>query len=140
MIFSSQWSSHGKIIATVAIASVLVLATVGMHGMMESDGSMSACPFMSDTTTLCPMTVTQHLSQWQSLLRAILPPAQSLVLLAVALLLIFWTVQYINPLRLLNPPNHALIFFYRWYLLMIRSLDRMLLAFSDGILNSRLFA
>ena len=86
------------------------------------------------------MTVTQHLSQWQSLLRAILPPAQSLVLLAVALLLIFWTVQYINPLRLLNPPNHALIFFYRWYLLMIRSLDRMLLAFSDGILNSRLFA
>ncbi|MBI5135110.1 hypothetical protein HZA86_02660 [Candidatus Uhrbacteria bacterium] len=137
-MMSSSLSSIGKIIATGAMASVLVLSTVGMHGMMGSDGSMASCPFMSDAKVVCSMPVMEHLSQWQAMTRSVAPEGGAL--LALLLLLVFGAIQSIRPLQLLNPPNSPPSAFLRWYQLRIRSLDRILIAFSHGILNGRLFA
>ncbi|GEM_PF-1802473 len=138
MLLRIQRLFRKQILAAVVMVALLALATIGMYSMTGSDGMMVACPLMSETATLCPMTLMEHLSQWQAMTRAVVP--QGLLLLAALLFLVFWIVQPIHRLRLLNPPNSISIFFYRRYQSQIRSLNRMLLAFSDGILNPKLFA
>ena len=58
---------------------------IGM-GMEINDGKMSSCPFMAEHATMCQMSVTEHIAQWQQAFLGV--PKGNLFMLFVWLLTI----------------------------------------------------
>lgn len=92
----------GHIIALLVLAAFLAVAflmPVGMLSMEHHEGiPMSNCPFMFGEEAICAMSVFEHISLWQALMRAI--PYE-----IVGLMLLF-TCVVIGFLRhLFDPPD-----------------------------------
>ena len=61
-------------------------------GMDMKDGQMSSCPFMASQASVCQMSVTEHIGQWQQAFLGV--PANSSVLILALLLLAFVAVPF----------------------------------------------
>jgi len=133
---------HGKLSENLIIfvlASFAFMSLFGMSmGMEAKDGQMSSCPFMASGVSLCQMSVTEHISQWQQAFLGV--PNRTnfleLALILVAAVLITFAKSLFQSKKLTELA--ARLFAYHKEPL-VRVFDPFLIAFSDGILNPRIY-
>ncbi|MDP3794860.1 MAG: hypothetical protein Q8R13_02955 [bacterium] len=137
-----MFSLHSKLSLNLIIfvlASFAFMSLFGVNmGMEARDGQMSFCPFMANEVSICQMSVTEHISQWQ---RAFLGVPSKTNFLAFALILaaavlITFAKSLFQPKKLTELA--ARLFAYHKEHL-VRVFDPLLIAFSDGILNPRIY-
>ena len=128
-------------LAVLIIGVFLFAATFSLTFGMQTDerGNMSGCPFMSEQASVCPMGVFEHIAKWQQLLTTTFSPSLSLVFLILLLLSFAFFAVFIHALNIsllalaLPPPifkNRPETKLYNY----------LAIAFSQGILNPRLYA
>ena len=128
------------IIIFLEIIAFLVMSFWGLYSMpMDEHGKVTHCPFMNDSTSLCQMSVTEHIARWQQLFTAI--PEKNLlfsalILLTALLMVLFSIIPKIRDKLLFQRFLH---YFYRRKS-EINLFNHLLLAFSQGILNPRIYA
>jgi hypothetical protein len=129
--------SENLIIFVLASFAFMSLFGISM-GMEARDGQMSSCPFMASEASLCQMSVTEHISQWQQAFLGI--PSKTnflaLALILAAAVLVTFAKSLFQPKKLTELA--ARLFAYRKKNL-VRVFDPLLIAFSDGILNPRIY-
>ena len=132
--------TKSKLIVFSGIITFLVMSFWGLYSMpMDEHGKMADCPFMNDSASLCQMSVTEHIARWQQLFTAI--PEKNLlfsalILLTALLMVLFSIVPKIRDKLLFQRFLH---YFYRRKP-EINLFNHLLLAFSQGILNPRIYA
>ena len=121
------------------LASFAFMNLIGMSmGMEAKDGQMSSCPFMASAASICQMSITEHISQWQ---QAFLGVPSKINFLALALILaaavmITFAKSLFQPKKLTELAARLLAY-HKEHL--VRVFDPLLIAFSDGILNPRIY-
>lgn len=120
--------------------SILILATIfyfsfGVATMnMDENGNMFDCPF-ADSATICLMDFSEHIATFQGIFRAIPSKIVLLLILVLAYLLILYSKSI--P-RIYSPPNNLDLVVKNS--LEIPIFNKLLLAFSDGIIQPKLYA
>ncbi len=106
--------------------------TADTHGDMQ--GGMGGCPFMLGTS-ICHMSLFEHIASWQTMFVATGRVSNILLAEFSVLVFVFFLSKYFYPPpqlfsteRLANAKRRSL-----------RFVETLLLAFSDGILNPKLF-
>lgn len=120
------------------LASFVFMSLFGMGiGMEMKDGQMSSCPFTASQASICQMSVTEHISQWQHSFLGI-PTKINLLILSLLLLSII-IVPFAKSFTKVKQIELAaqLIFYYKTAVTKI--LNQLLIAFSDGILNPKIY-
>ena len=125
------------------ILSAVVLFLVGFlvfshFGMEMGVGEqMTNCPFMPGQAAMCTMSPLEHIVQWQQAFLGIL---KGDFLALEALLLAIVLIPFAKPfskLEKLTELAAQLLAYQKTHL--IKVFDPLLLAFSDGILNPRIY-
>ncbi len=127
-----------RVLALAGIAVFLFVSLVGLNLSMSfhKDGQMSNCPFMTGQYSICQMPAGNHISQWQQIFAAT-PPLFNILLLSV---IFFVGLSFLISQFALAPPN---IFAFRTYSANhpeSKLFNNLLLAFSDGILQPKIFS
>ena len=127
--------------ALVALLSVAFFgASQSMMSMEKrSDGTMGGCLF-TGMEEICKMTLTEHLSQWQSMFTTTAPQKALIFALLLLLAVVFVAIAVFRR-------NLLLLFSYyttRWRLYIRHNPDLSLFnplreAFSQGILNPKIY-
>ncbi len=121
------------IFVSVLFFSLFYMSNSNGMGML---GITLGCPFMTDGTSLCPMSTVDHISAWESTFLLVIP-SLSLLLLNMTVAIVILVVAP-NLLKLERYVK-SLPFKYlkeRLYTFSYRSLQEF---FSDGILHPKLF-
>jgi hypothetical protein len=121
------------VLASFAFASIL---GIGMSMEMKDD-QMSSCPFMISQATLCQMSVTEHIAKWQQSLLGIPTKTNFLVLVVVLLAVVIISFIKLSQLKALKERAARLFAYQKTYFLEI--FDPLLLAFSNGIINPKIY-
>lgn len=118
-----------KLFTLVIIAIFLFSAAFSItFGMQTNEhGDMAGCPFMFEQISICPMGVFEHIAKWQQF-------SAIFLLFAFVLFVVFIRAQNISPLHLVLSP---LVFKNRPE---TKLFNHLVIVFSQGILNSRLYA
>jgi len=122
--------------ATLFLVGSLGFSYLGME--MEVGGEMSNCPFMASEASICQMSATEHISQWQQTFLGIPSKANFLalaLLLAAAVLLTF--AKSLSKFKKLTELAAQLFAHHTEHV--VKVFDPLLLAFSDGILKPRIY-
>ena len=122
------------VLASFAFASIF---GVGM-GMETEDGQMSGCPFMANQATLCQMSATEHIAQWQQTFLGI--PTKIGLIVLIVILLAAVVIPFAKPFSQVGKLTElaARLFTYQ-RTHFIKVFDPLLIAFSDGILNPKIY-
>lgn len=125
---------------SLGIIAFLVMSFWGLYSMpMNEGGETSNCPLMSESATVCPMSATDHVVKWKQLFTVI--PEKNLLLLSLALLVLVLVALFPLTPKVRDKLPHQQ---FRHYLYThspeIKLFDHLLAAFSQGILNPRLYA
>lgn len=128
-------------LAIISVGVFLFAATFSMTFGMQIDerGAMSGCPFMAEQASVCPMGVFEHIAKWQQLFTATFSQsdvfASLIFLLSIFVFFVVFArapniapfVLAFSPPILKNKPETKLY-------------NHLVIIFSQGILNSRLYA
>ena len=118
--------------------SFVFASLFGMGISMEmKDGQMSSCPFVASQASICQMSVTEHISQWQQAFLGI-PTKANLPAFALLLLAIF-VIPFAKPLTKIKQNELAVQLISYFKTAATKIFDPLLLAFSDGILNPKIY-
>lgn len=124
-----------KVVAILVLGIFLFVVglSVSMGMARNMDGMMTPCPFMQDNGAICPMSLAVHIAEWQQLSTA--QPTKISVTTLVFVLFVFTIYAVFREIR-------PLLLFERLRKknLQVKIFDPLSLAFSRGILHSRLFA
>jgi len=120
------------------LASFAFMSLFGMSvGMEERNGQMSSCPFMANGASLCQMNVTEHIVQWQQALLGIPTKGSFLALgLLLPFLVIIPFAKPFSQIKAIEQTTH-ISFYHRDTFAKV--FDPFLIAFSDGILNPKIY-
>lgn len=128
-----------EIIFILMLASFLFTAAFGVAASMEmKDGQMSACPFMANQASMCDMGIADHIGKWQQAFLGV--PAKNNVLTLIQLLAsALAAIPFIKYFLEIKRPE--LTVYLRSYFRETASKipNSLLLAFSDGILNPKIY-
>ena len=127
--------SRASIFILITIFLGVMLGGVFLMTGMDMNGSMTDCPFSSQTEVVCPMSVADHLGAWKAMFVSVVPAV--LFLLASALLV----PAIITAPHILAGKMRSLIMYrtqlpIRTYTYCYRALQEQ---FSNGILHPKLF-
>ncbi len=131
---------NSKNIIVLGIIAFLVMSFWSLSSMsMDSSGRMINCPFMKGHSSLCQMTLAEHISQWQQF--STMTREKSLLLSLFALLIILYAVGITITKKLYEKLKYqqSLNHFYR-YRPELKLFDYLLLAFSNGLIHSKIYA
>jgi len=106
-------------------------------GMEMKDGQMASCPFVASQASICQMSVTEHIGQWQQAFLGV--PEKSNVSILALLLLAFAIVPFAKPFSQIKQTEVVTRFVFYLRDIANKILDPLLLAFSDGILNPKIY-
>ena len=122
------------VLVSFAFASIL---GVGMSMEIEG-GQMSGCPFMANQATLCQMSATEHIAQWQQAFLGI--PTKTGLFALVVILLAAVIIPFAKPFSQVEKLTElaARLFVYQ-RTHFVKIFDPLLIAFSDGILNPKIY-
>lgn len=132
--------THSKSIVGLGIIALLVISFWGLYSMpINEQGEMSNCPFLNESATVCPMSTADHIAKWQQLFTV--TPEKNLLLLSLALLVLMLVAlfPFISKVRNKLPYQRFRNYIYK-HKPEIKLFDHLLIAFSQGILNPRLYA
>ncbi|MBI3305051.1 hypothetical protein HYZ80_01845 [Candidatus Parcubacteria bacterium] len=121
------------------LASFAFMSILGMDmSMKPKDDQMSGCPFMAGQATMCQMGVTEHIAKWQQAFLGI--PTKTNFLAFAAVLLIAILASLIKPFPQLKKLTASTARFLAYHKAScIKVFDPLLIAFSDGILNPKIY-
>jgi hypothetical protein len=137
-----------NILNFLLILGISAFLVVGIFGMslasdmkMKSDGTMGGCLF-DGQAEICPMTIAEHLSRWQSMFAAIPTKADFLITL-------FALISAVGSLLLFSLRRRWLLLVFsrlsdRWRFYLKQNPNISLFnplreAFSQGILNPKIY-
>ena len=133
---------RGKILTNLIIFVLVSFAFMSIFGIGMSmemvDGQMSGCPFMAGEASMCQMIVTEHIAKWQQVFLGIPTKTNPLALAMVLLIVVF--ASFIKPfpqLKKLTVPKARFLAYHRASFAKV--FDPLLVAFSDGILNPKIY-
>jgi hypothetical protein len=137
-----MFSLQGKLslnLITFVLASFAFMSLFGMSmGMEARGGQMSSCPFMASEASICQMSVTEHISQWQQAFLGI--PAKTNFLAFAVVLLIAILASFIKPFSQLKKLTVSAARFLAYRRASFAKVfDPLLISFSDGILNPKIY-
>lgn len=107
-----------------------------MH--MNKDGRMSNCPMQANSSSICQMNTTEHITKWQALFTA--TTRSSNLFLLIALLTVAFI--YIMTLKRRTNLQSSSYFSYKYTLYKlpeVKLFNYLLAAFSDGIIHPKLY-
>ena len=127
-----------RFLSVFFLISFIFIGIFGVNlGMTYKDGKMINCPLSSNSLTPCHMGLTQHIAKWQQIFQAL--PFTSASLLFLLGMFFVAIVFYTRTLSALSPPASSRLNSYQQEHLGI-GLDKLLLAFSSGILHPKIYA
>jgi len=120
-----------KIIVISISAFFAVMSLAGVFLIQGINHQETGCPFMQGEQSMCPMSLSDHISAWQKMFVGVVSSVVGVVLAIVASLF-FLKENYFSVLKTLAPPGilHA----FRYFLLPSAYQD----LFSNGILNPKI--
>lgn len=126
---------------TFILATFVGMAVFGVEmGMIpDENGNMSGCPFATEQTSVCPMNTIEHIAQWQQAFLG-MPIRANLLALAIIALLAVVIIPLVKPffqLKKLTMLAARLLAYHKDNL--VKVFDPLLVAFSDGILNPKIY-
>ncbi len=128
-----------KNIVILGIIAFLAISFWGSYSMLDKNGKMTSCPFMKDSSSICQMSVFEHISQWKQLFNLIqernLLSFLSTFLVSLTVISFATNTQVYNKLKLQRFRNY----FY-WYKPEVKLFDRLVIAFSQGNIHSQIYA
>jgi hypothetical protein len=126
------------LLSTLVLAVFLTIVVVGIHppmAMGEGSSPMIGCMFSANETAMCPLSIRDHLAQWQSLFRAPVVEKNVLTFFALVLLsagsFVFHSATTTSPPRLfarIRRRLHAIA----------KTFDVVGVALADGILQPKI--
>lgn len=131
-----------KSLIVLGIIAFLVMSFWGLYSMPTNErGMMGDCPFMNHSTSLCQMSAAEHIAQWQQLFALVKTDKFSLFLFASLIIaFIVLTFPFAKNYRIKTPPLSRFRLYSSRYRPEIKLFNHLLLAFSQGILNPRIYA
>lgn len=135
-------STISKLSISLGIAAFLIIGFWGLLSMHANEqGEMMHCPLMASSETMCPMNIAEHIMSWQQTFTLTKEGKSLLFSLAILLaLLAASTLSFFRHCRADKP----VLLKYRLYLIRhrpdIKLFNYFLVAFSRGILHSRIYA
>ncbi len=131
---------NSKNIVILGIIAFLVMSFWSLYSMpVDMNGKMVNCPFMNGSTSLCQMNLGEHISQWQQLFTVTREKNLLLslfFLLAVSLVSSFHiNTRVYDRLKSQRFRNYS----YQ-HKPEIKLFDYIVVLFSKGILNPRIYA
>ena len=120
------------------LISFVFLSLFGVGLGMEMQGEqISFCPFMAEHAVVCPMSVIEHIAQWQQAFLGT-PKGSSLALLVLFLAIVF--VPFVKTFSRIENAVKLRREFDCQRARAFAIIDPLLLAFSDGILKPKIYA
>lgn len=104
---------------------------------MDKDGKMANCSLTSNSSNFCQMGITQHIAKWQQMFQA--RPFTNISLLFLLGAFFTATVFYMGKHFSLAPPLASKLNYYQKEHPDSNLFDKLLLAFSDGILHPKIY-
>ena len=134
-----------KIVFTMIIVSFSVFSLFGIvisvsEMKMNSDGTMNDC-FLMTQTSMCTMSLSEHLNLWQSMFNTLMPTVSLMSILILALALVFKKILFNNNVSV--HPEKFLTLRYKLYLKqhpLISLFNHLKEALSNGILNPKIYS
>ncbi len=127
----------------ILILGMITFLAVGFWGLyfmsVDVNGKMGNCPFVDNSSSFWPMGILEHISQWQQFFTII--RGKRLLVSLLSLLVFFAIVAFAVPIKLreklkrLQSRQHLY-----WHKPEIKLFDYLVLAFSKGILNPKIYA
>lgn len=128
-----------KNIVILGIIAFLAISFWGSYFMLDENGKMTSCPFMRDHSSVCQMSVFEHIGQWKQLFNVIQERnlLSFLSILFVSLTAISFAINThsYNKLKLQRFRNY----FY-WYKPEVKLFDHLAIALSQGNIRSQIYA
>lgn len=131
-----QFAENSKILAVLTVAVFITVAFFGINSGMDvrQDGSMAGCVF--DKSTVCLMSVIEHIAQWSNIFTATSEKnIFSIFTLGLLLLTAFFKRCAINLFNCVLPEFRI----YRVKNNISKLFDYIIQAFSSGILNPKIY-
>ena len=127
--------SQRTILTFSALFLFLAASIVGPSMSMPIDGHghMANCPFAMGATSLCGMTVFEHISAWENMFASSVPTGIALLLLLLALTVVVRTVHGQDPPEPQDENNPTL------RTTTVPFVSPLLSAFSQGILHPKIY-
>jgi hypothetical protein len=121
------------------LTSFIFMSILGIGiGMEMKDGQMSSCPFTAGQEAMCQMNITEHITKWQQAFLGI--PAKTNFLAFIAVLLFAIFASFIKPFPQLKKLTESAVRFLAYHRAnFAKVFDPLLIAFSDGILNPKIY-
>ncbi len=137
MISSYKKPSENVILLTLISFAFMSLFGMSM-GMEAKDGQMSSCPFMAEQEVMCQMNIMEHITQWQKAFLGVPNKTNflALALILAAAVLVTFGKSLFQPKKLTELAARLLAY-HKEHL--VRVFDPLLIAFSDGILNPKIY-
>ena len=140
MLYSTKTTK--KIWATMILGAFVSLSLFGVlvgskMSMNKSEG-MSPCPYMQDSSSICPMNLIDHIQAWQNTMRA--NPIKRIILILAGFLFTYIFLFLFK--RFLQSKEFGERRKIKMYELKHRTFNTPFLftyLFSQGILNSKLY-
>ena len=121
------------------VLSFIIISNLGLNLSMNIDkqGHVTHCPFMNDKDNVCPMTFSEHLLRWEEMFTATMKSKAFQSYLFVFLVAVLYFIHQRSHTKQSNSDIT-----YKYY--KDRHKDSLLfnyltLAFSDGIINPKLY-
>jgi hypothetical protein len=128
------------LIAFVLFASFGAMAMQMDMTMKDGIGMMrmGSCPFMQGGSSICGMSITEHIEAWTSMLSNV--PTENIFTLILSILLLGTFLTFtIKQLRRLSELRTYIVFFLYRHFTSYRFTDPYIGLFSQGVLNSKVF-
>ena len=132
-------SKYSENLILFVLASFVFSSLFGVGIGMEMKGDqISSCPFLASEVSVCKMSVMEHISRWQQAFLGVPSKINFLVLALIlaAAVLITFAKPLFKPKKLTDLAARLLAY-HKEHL--VRVFDPFLIAFSDGILNPRIY-
>jgi len=119
-------------------ASFVFMSLFGVGiGIEMKDGQMISCPFMVNQASICQMSIIDHIGKWQQAFLGVLEKSNNLIL--SLLLLAFAIVPFAKPFSQIKQTKVVACFVFYLRDIANKIFDPLLLAFSDSILNPKIY-
>jgi hypothetical protein len=131
---------NSKNLIAFGIIAFLIMSFWSLSSMsMDMNGRMINCPFMDDSSSFCQMSVVEHITQWQQFF--IMTRDKNLVSSLFFLLIFLYVLGFAIPIKTYEKLKHQrfLNYFYH-YKPELKLFDYLLLAFSQGLIRSKIYA
>ncbi|MEK7158584.1 MAG: hypothetical protein AAB733_03375 [Patescibacteria group bacterium] len=126
-------------LSALVLGVFLSIVLFGLHppmAMGSSDAPMVGCMFTSNQTTMCPLSVRDHLAAWQSIFRA--PMIEKNILTFFALVLLAGSLFVLRPALSTSPPLTLFARCRRRLHALAKTFDVVGVALADGILQPKI--